>query len=349
MNTASPSTRSVAALLAALATLPFTAFAQQEVGYIEEFALAKDREKALTQLIPGTEDYYYYHALHFQNTGLAAKYGEMLAQWTKRFPDSAQRKVIERRQALLDYDKNPKASLDYIRRELGLNFNHQQEGKAQEQKFPTELNQAEITWDKFLQQALSGSRNLGNLTEDAFHPLMKSDRKLTQEQRRDLLSRAQLPDLPGLVKLIAEDLAAKESSGFGEFNIHRSLTIAQLDELRQLRADLLNNENYVHTYLAKLRPGADSDPAADVAAREAYLTKAWAFVENLAPVFNSLKAHVLYQRLEHDRSRGRARRGPLPRLCQTAAQRLLHPARVAEGKTWRRGITPPTATATSDR
>lgn len=304
MNTASPSTRSVAALLAALATLSFTAFAQQEVGYIEEFALAKDREKALAQLIPGTEDYYYYHALHFQNTGQTAKYGEILAQWTKRFPDSGQRKVIERRQALLDYDKNPKASLETIRRELGLNFNHQQEGKAQEQKFPPELNQAEITWDRFLQQALSGSKNLGNLTEGAFYPLMASDRKLTPEQRRDLLSRAQLPDLPGLVKLIAEDLATKESRGFGEFNIHRSLTIAQLNELRELRADLLNNENYVHTYLAKLRPGADSDPAADVAARGAYLTKAWAFVENLAPVFNSLKAHVLYQRLEHDRSVG---------------------------------------------
>ena len=102
-------------------------------------------EKALAQLIPGTEDYYYFHALHFQNTGQAAKYGEMLAQWTKRFPNSGQRKVIERRQALLDYDTNPKASLETIRRELGLEFNHQQEGKAQEQKFPTELNQADLS------------------------------------------------------------------------------------------------------------------------------------------------------------------------------------------------------------
>jgi len=41
--------------------------AQQDVGFIEDFALASDREKALQLLIPGTEDYYYYHALHFQN------------------------------------------------------------------------------------------------------------------------------------------------------------------------------------------------------------------------------------------------------------------------------------------
>ena len=30
----------------------------------QDFALAKDRATALKLLIPGTEDYYYYHALH---------------------------------------------------------------------------------------------------------------------------------------------------------------------------------------------------------------------------------------------------------------------------------------------
>ena len=39
-----------------------------EVGYVEDFALARDRAASLRQLIPGTEDYYYYHCLHFLNT-----------------------------------------------------------------------------------------------------------------------------------------------------------------------------------------------------------------------------------------------------------------------------------------
>ena len=56
--------------------------------------------------------------------------------------------MIERRQALLDYDRDPKGSLEYIRRELGLQFNHQQEGKAQEQQYPNQLDQAEITWER---------------------------------------------------------------------------------------------------------------------------------------------------------------------------------------------------------
>jgi len=43
--------------------------AAQEIGYIETFSLADDREAALKELVPGTDDYYYYHALHAQNIG----------------------------------------------------------------------------------------------------------------------------------------------------------------------------------------------------------------------------------------------------------------------------------------
>ena len=39
-----------------------------EIGYIEDFALATDRTAPLKKLIPGTQDYYYYNCLHYQNT-----------------------------------------------------------------------------------------------------------------------------------------------------------------------------------------------------------------------------------------------------------------------------------------
>ena len=35
--------------------LPFAAFAENEIGFIERFALAADREKALGELVPGSE------------------------------------------------------------------------------------------------------------------------------------------------------------------------------------------------------------------------------------------------------------------------------------------------------
>ena len=39
-----------------------------EIDFVEDFSLAQDRSGPLKQLIPGTEDYYYYHCLHALNT-----------------------------------------------------------------------------------------------------------------------------------------------------------------------------------------------------------------------------------------------------------------------------------------
>ena len=55
----------------------------------------------LGQLVPGSEEYYFFHALHFQNTAQAAKLKTIMEQWAKRFPNSAQRRIIENREALL--------------------------------------------------------------------------------------------------------------------------------------------------------------------------------------------------------------------------------------------------------
>jgi hypothetical protein len=291
----------VPALLAAL--IPW-ANAQQEIGFIEDFALAEDREIALKKLIPGTEDYYYFHALHYQNTRETRRLADILTQWVKRSPNSNLRNLILNREALLNYSRDPKQSLEHIRSELNLQFNHQQEGKARAREFSSFLKQEETSWDKFLADALRGTRTLQNINPDEFFDLLASEHALTGTQKRDLLSRANNPDLPDLVTLILEDLKSPESRGFGEFNIHRALTIAQLDQLRDERKSLLLDVNYVHTYLAKLRPGSDVNPATEPESRRSYLERVWKFASQLGPSFNSLRAHLLYQRLVFDYSQG---------------------------------------------
>mgnify|MGYP003346648346 FL=1 len=52
-----------------------------EIGFVEEFALAPDRAVPLKQLVQGTEDYYYYHCLHFQNTQQYEKVTQFLTDW----------------------------------------------------------------------------------------------------------------------------------------------------------------------------------------------------------------------------------------------------------------------------
>ena len=293
------------ALLSGLFIANSTLMAQQNIGFIEDFALAQDRAAALKQLIPGTEDYYYYHALHFQNERQVKELDRILAEWAKRFQHSAPRKQIENRESLIRYSDDPKATLAHLKRELGLQFNHQQVGKAREANYPSTLDQKLVSWEAFLKDALGNSGTLQNLDESAFHLFLESKPKLNPAQLRDLLARAPLPDLPGLLDLILTDLKSKESRGFGEFNIHRALTKAQLEQLLEGKADLLQNEAYVETYLAKLLPGADESLAASPEVREAYLDRAWNFASALAPSFTSLKAHLLYQRLVHDLALGK--------------------------------------------
>src|SRR5438309_10606925 len=96
-----------------------------EVGYVEDFALARDRAASLRQLIPGTEDYYYYHCLHFLNTEQYEKLDEFTKPWLGRLGQTARLTEIQTRQALLTYDRNPERSLQYLRNRLGLRFDHQ--------------------------------------------------------------------------------------------------------------------------------------------------------------------------------------------------------------------------------
>ena len=55
-----------------------------EIDFREDFALSQDRAAVLKQLIPGTEDYYYYHALHYLQTEQFAKVTELLPTWVNR-------------------------------------------------------------------------------------------------------------------------------------------------------------------------------------------------------------------------------------------------------------------------
>src|SRR5688500_1656477 len=105
-----------AAVLAALAggLVLFPTARAAEVGYVEDFALAQDRAAALRQLIPGTEDYYYFHALHALNTGKFAAADALLKPWVERFGHTPRVNEVLLRKALLTYETDPKASLGYL-------------------------------------------------------------------------------------------------------------------------------------------------------------------------------------------------------------------------------------------
>ena len=86
-----------------------------EVGFVEDFALARDRSAALRQLIPGTEDYYFYHALHALQTEQYDQAVGRTKPWLERFGQTPRLTEIQTRHALLTYDRDPQKTLAYLR------------------------------------------------------------------------------------------------------------------------------------------------------------------------------------------------------------------------------------------
>ena len=281
------------------------AAATDVIGFVETFALAEDRSKVLEQLIPGTEDYYFYHALHFQISGQDEKLQEILAKWRKRVKTSELRNLIERRERLFAYDSKPQETLNWLRHELGLHFGHQRE-KAPDQKpnLPTSLDPKIISREAFIHRVTRHNSNLSGFQDSALDWILREGGvELDSGRRRALLSRLDRPDYDKLVDLILADFRTKESRSFGEFNIHRALMLEQMDALLERKPDLRTNSNFIHTYLTKLAPDADAD-LNDPRVRQEHLQRMWSFVKNLAPAQNTLKAHVLYSLLDHQRKAG---------------------------------------------
>ncbi len=286
-------------LLAVSVLSTFVAVAPaQEIGFVEDFALAADREKALASLVPGTEDYYYYHCLHFQNTEKFDQIDALLKPWVGQFGESARFIEIRNRQALLTYSRDAKSSLDYLRHRLGLSFNHQRELPDAQRDLPTKLDQAVIAYETLLRQAFSDHVNSEGIEDLGLERFATAD--LDPTRLRHLLQRLVTPDMSNLPALVARELKFEDAQAFGSMNIHRAMTRAQLDELRKLIPKLANDSNFVPIYLTKLRPSEDVDLTYDTTAQIQLLDELWKFAEPLEPVHNSLRASILYRRLDTD-------------------------------------------------
>src|SRR6185295_13600133 len=287
-----------------------------ETSFDEKFALAKDRAQALQQLIPGTEEYYYYHCLFFEQQGRTDEAKKFLETWIQRHGRTARVEEIVNRQALILLEKDPKPSWERLRVQLGLSFHHEAEVEGRVTRHPNRLDPSSISRKELTKTAFSwGSRtDLSGFSDAALDWL--SQEKLDPDRRRALLGRLRRPDVPGLVDLILDDLHHKHSSGFGSMPIHALLLQDQLNDLARREPSLLLVENFVHAFLVRLQPGPESLWESDPAEKQAYLERLWRFVENLAPSFNGLRHHVLYHQLDLDRSRGIFDRKRLEKFLQ---------------------------------
>jgi hypothetical protein len=271
------------------------------IGFEETYALAADRAKAVTTLIPGTEEHYYYTCRERLDARDFAAVAKILGPWIQRHGRTHRVVEIENRAALLDFDADPGRAWTVLRNRLSLNFNHERVVPGAKSDLPTRLET--ITNEALTRRALDRHpETVNGFTDRALAGLAAMS--LSKNQLHNLLSRLKRPDVENLPELVVRDLGHRESGGFGSQPIHSLLRRAQLEECVRLKPELLQEPKFVQAYLARLQPGGDTDWREDPAELRAQLARLWEFAQRLSPAFNSLKSHVLYHWLALDLTAG---------------------------------------------
>ena len=307
-----------------------------EIGFIEDFAIGKDRAAALRQLIPGTEDFYFYHGLHYLNSEQFDKVEALFTPWLERFGQTPRLTEIQTRLALQTYERNPQKTLTYLREHLDLRFNHERNIPGAIPQLPTTLDPAVIARGALRTHSLNDWRNLENFEDSALDWLAAEN--LDWERRRNLLQRLTRPDISNLAKLVDQDLRAQRASPFGSYPVHGQMTLAQLDELVKLQPSLLNQVAFAHIWITKLRPNDDEDWRHDPKQTRAYLDRMLEFARRLNATHNALKAHLLYHRLVLDRSQGTNDRAIFLEYLQLPRQQPYMSKSMLESDAGRRNI-----------
>jgi hypothetical protein len=85
---------------------------QAHSSLLERYALASDRAAVLKDLVRGTDDYYFYHALHAQTQGRHPEAAAFLKEWEERSSGpNGRRDVLKARAAILAYSTDPGGSV----------------------------------------------------------------------------------------------------------------------------------------------------------------------------------------------------------------------------------------------
>ncbi len=266
----------------------------QQVGFLEKFALAEDRTKVLQELIPGSEDYFYYHCLHYQNAGQLAEAEAILQQWSASITNHTNFQQMFTRQRLLRYTNQPQEALDYLRNNLGLQLDHAPPQADRAKDLSTSLDPKILDQNRLIDENIAADPGLSNISDRGLLTLL--DRNLSIDQVRVVLQRVTRVDIPGLMKLIETEFRTVDSRGWGAFPIYSQLTLEQRKQLIKTFPNLLENDNFVRQYLIRLLPNDDIS-VDDQVERKAHLQRLEDFTSQLPPSQNSLKANVLYQRL----------------------------------------------------
>ncbi|MGL4400577.1 MAG: hypothetical protein ACRCXD_11960 [Luteolibacter sp.] len=277
-----------------------------EETFRERFADPATRTAALADLIPGSRDAFFHAALDHQLAGREVEFVKTMADWQaaserKENPVSATGKdVLENRQLLIGYQKDPLQSLEALIRKLDLNFDDERpDAAAAAESLPTRIDPdliSEAAFEKAVAKKLPEQPYTGYSGERRLRELERVE-QFDEPKIRWFVQNLNRADLPGIVPLIDRAMNLDRPVTFDEIPLRNQLTSLQLAALLELHPDLRAHLGFCLQYLARLRPGAEIDFERDPQAHTAHLTQCRDFAMTLPPALNSLKAHVLFHHL----------------------------------------------------
>lgn len=281
----------------------------EPISWMERYALSADRETALEELIPGSDDYFFYHCLYYQTSGQLERSESFLRDWLARHRGVETSAIVAMtdRQRLLTYQDSPQRTIDYLVNRLGIELSHAPPATKNERRFPSTLDGASLDVDRLVQEALNQNDQLKPLGEQFLAKQFLQDNAAGKYiSLREFLDRLNGPYIDHLDTLIIRELVGRRPNEqkFGDLRAHQFLTLDELRAIAEAVPQIADDDTLVHQTLLRMRPGGDSDASQQPAVQIDYLTRVEAYVQGLPPSYDSLKASAAYRLLEANLQRG---------------------------------------------
>lgn len=276
----------------------------EPIGFIEAWVLSKDRAATLTLLIPGTEEYYFFHALHYQQTGQASKFKSIMKVWMQSkdldSPFLSNRyTMLKNRAVIIDYQHNPKESIKQLTQLLKLKLDHQRPIPAEDAQIPSALDADLISAKAFYAQATTDnpSQPYTALTAHLLIKELKKAASFDRTKRLWFLKRKFRGYFPEIPQLVLAELQHDSHPSFDKIPGTQSLLLDQLIWLEKQHPALRDQESFVDALLTRFRPGDRHYLVFHPKEKRAWLDRTWQYAKSLSPKYSSLKAHLLYHLL----------------------------------------------------
>ena len=290
-------------LAAFTALLSSSALADFQSPLDEQWVLSKDKAIFLKTLTPGTDNHFFYHALHQQQSGQTELFRKTMADWRGLHKSGAipgpRAAQLLNRQTLLDYEAGVTGANEALRKVFGLSQPKARTDLAERKELPSILDAEAISNDAFVKELglITEIRRIKSASKRQLLRLAAEDKKRPKLSRDIFLRRIDHAGLPNIEKLILANFKESRPLPISQISCAKNLSRSQLQSLADIEPDLLNDRSFVGLIIQSMQPEDRSIFKREPEKHLAWLVKLDGFTRTLSPSHNSLKAHVLYHRL----------------------------------------------------